>query len=621
MFRDGPTAGNLALLRSTLDWSAMTLWPGIAPPPVTAADGVTAGTTVIDGLDNTAGPQAVADALADVAAITRRAAAGQALTPAELDFLEAFYATMGPRITEVPDYLAQTSFEYTTEASTRGRPADTPLIYTTHAVDGLDPAMVGAMTAASANGLLVLSRTGPSGGGYERLPSWVRETLHDEAVPYPLPVGPDPEDYQSWLVLGEFLAHSDVAAGDGLSRELALATQRMVRSVDGFEDFSPDGSSTWGSQVDAAGQSFLDVIARNDGVSFDLVTGSNMPDEYDPARFFVDVYTFEWSDDGASAAGITDFIPGYALSSDPAQRAMADEAMGDLFDILTDPDTFTTLLDGVGNSGDAASSSLGQVNPEISAGLGRAMGAYLDSFGLPEGTEGAFGDPAMDARTRFVTLIMTNPEAGVELTEAVAGYNAESLGEVTDTVTAAELGVPAGRLLALLDAGAVNVVMDEAGDLIQDVEDEEEQVDIIIDLLGAAVAEVPGGGVLAELLDVVEDSRQIDDIPWPNVTDAVLADPQRRYDTMADVAESLRTADLLLTDLDPRLLDDSGAVRDFDELDGLSSDAARAMLEVAVEEALGLAPGDLLDELDGGYGELAESFPTSPEAYENRYEG
>ena len=64
MFREGTTADNLALVVSFLGWGAMTLWPEIAPPPVSATDGVEAGTTVVEGLDGAAGPRAVAGALA-----------------------------------------------------------------------------------------------------------------------------------------------------------------------------------------------------------------------------------------------------------------------------------------------------------------------------------------------------------------------------------------------------------------------------------------------------------------------------------------------------------------------------------------------------------------------------
>ncbi|CAN5371828.1 hypothetical protein BH24ACT9_BH24ACT9_16010 [soil metagenome] len=623
MFRGGPTAENLALLVSTLGWGAMTLWPEIAPPPVSAADGVTDGRTVTDGLDSAVGPQAVVDALADLAAITRRAEAGHELTPAELDYLEAFYATMGVRVTEVPDYLAQTSFEYTTRSPHPGTPwpdEDAPLLVTTHVVGELDPTLVTGLTASAANGLLVLSRNGPGGGGYQRLPSWVREGLQDEEVPYPLPVGPDPEDYESLLALSEFLGHSDVAAGDGLSRELALATQRMVRSVDGFEDFSPDGLSTWGAQVDAAGRSLLDVIGRNDEVSFDLVTGSDMPDDYYPAQFFLDMYTFEWSDGGASAAGITDFIPAYAASADPEEQAMANEAMGALFGILTDPEAFTTLMDGVGNSGDAETSSLGQVNPEISEGLESLMTAYLDDFGLAEGNAGALGELTMEDRGRFTTLVMTDPNALEDLVAAINEHNIATLSGVTDSITVAEYGMQAGRLLGLVDVGAVNVVMDQLGDELEGIA-EDDKPSLIESVVDVTLGRLPGiGGAAIEVLGQVAAGGDVENIPWPDLGDAISGDTQRQYQILAGIAQQLSESNRLPTEIDPRLLDASAAFRDFDELD-MNADAARAMLEAAIEDALGLEPGDLLQETNAGYEEVAGQLPTSPDVYENVIEG
>lgn len=623
MFREGPTAENLALVVSFLGWGAMTLWPEVAPAPVSAAEGVAAGTTVIGGLDGVTGPQAVADALADVAAIIRRAESGQELAPAEIDFLAAFYETVGLRVTELPDYLAQTSFTYTTSAPTSRTDNESPPVYATDTVDGLDPSLVTALTAASANGMLVLSRNGPAGGGYARLPTWVRDALDDEVAAGPLPVGPDPEDFENLCLLGGLLDHSTVSAGDGLSRELGLALGRVIPSIDGFEDFSPNGTSTtWGEQVDAMGRSFLDVIARNDVVSADLITGQDMPPEYSAEEFILDVYSFEWSDDGESAAGLTSFVSRNADSDDPGQRAMADDAMRALFDIVTRPGDqgFATLMDDVGTSGNPATSSLGQVNPEISAELGSLMASYLADFGLPEGNAGALGDLTLADRGRFTTLIMTDPTAGADLVSAVAVHNTEQLSGVTNSIAAAEFGMQAGRLLGLVDVGAVHVVMDQLGDQLAGV-DADEQTSIIESVIDVTLGRLPGiGGAVVEVLGGVAAGGDVDNIPWPDIGEAISGDTERQYQILAALAEELNEGNRLPTDLDPRLLDESGALLDLDEL-SMNGDAARALLEATIEEALGLAPGDLLQELNNGYEEAAGQLPTAPEVYENAMEG
>lgn len=294
MFREGPTAENLALLVSSLGWGAMTLWPEIAPPPVTAADGVAAGATVIEGLDGRAGPQAVAEALADVAAIARRAASGQELTPAEVDFLEAFYQTMGERVTEVPGYLAQTSFDYTTSVPSSRNPwpgAESPPIYPTHTVDGLDPALVTTLTASAANGLLVLSRTGPGGGGYQRLPTWVRDAL-DGDQPYVRPPDPSSQpivgvgsDFEKMVELGGLLDYSTVEGGIGLSHQLAMATSELTHiATDAPYGFPSDVADSVLADADPTARTFLNVVARNDEACYDLILDEDMPDDYDAQR-------------------------------------------------------------------------------------------------------------------------------------------------------------------------------------------------------------------------------------------------------------------------------------------------------------------------------------------------
>lgn len=622
MFREGPTADNLARLVATLGWGAMTLWPEIAQPPVSSADGVTDATTVIEGLDGTASRQAVAGALADVAAIIRRAESGHELTAAEIDYLAAFYETLEGRVTEVPGYLAQTSFADPTTVPTSRTEDQSPPVYQTHTVDGLDPTLIAALSAASANGMLVLSRNGPGGGGYQRLPSWVQDTLDDMETPFPDGVGPDIEDYESLRLLGELLAPSTVSAGEGLTRELGLALGRVIPSIYPFEDVVPDGGSTpWGVQVDAMGQAFLDVISRNGDVASDLITGSDMPPEYSSRAFILDVYSFEWSDDGASAAGLTGFITANADGADPAQ-GLAAESMRALFDIVSAPGSagFEDLMDQVGNSGEAASSSLGQVNPEISAALGSLMASYLDEFGMPEGNGGALGDLTIEARARFATLAMTSPAAGQDLVVNINEHTTEQLSRVTDSITAAEYGRQGGRLLGLVDVAAVNIVMDQIGDEVDGVEDAEERRSIVVTVMQSLLGRVPfAGPEISAVLGAIAGSGDAEAIAWPDIA-GITGDTRRQYGILAGLVEVLSQHNRLPGDIDPSLLDAEGNIREFDELDGGDADAARARLELAIEQALGISPGDVLSELDAGYEEVAGQLPQSPEVYENAIE-
>ncbi|MBA3294613.1 MAG: hypothetical protein H0T40_13010 [Geodermatophilaceae bacterium] len=550
MFREGTTADNLALVVSFLGWGAMTLWPEIAPPPVSATDGVEAGTTVVEGLDGAAGPRAVAGALADVAAIIRRAESGKELTSAEIDFLAAFYETVGERVTELPGYLAQTTFTYTTSAPTSRTDDESPPVYATHTVGGLDPTLVTALTAASANGMLVLSRSGSGGGGYARLPTWVRDSLDDPIVPSTLPTPPTAGAFESLVQLGELLEFSTVEAGDGLSREMADALNRMFVAVEGLETLGMEGTPTWGEQVDATGQSFLDVIARNDGACFDVVTGSRMPYGYNAAQFVGNMYSFEWSDDGASAASLTDFIPLWAVSDDPVQQGGAQTAMFDLVQIVTGDENFELLMDGVGTSGVAAESAVGQVNPAITQGFVAAMAPFMDQFAAeqtnldPNAVPTDLRDLPFDTRVRFTTLIGTDQDSATALAGLAYAYEQQELSEYAVSGNTEVNGGNVGRIRGIVDAGLFNAEIDAGADQSEAeaaaARSRQLGADITQGVLGAIPA--PGVSGLVDTVFAVIDSQARDDgstegpTPSPTRTEA-----ERRYDTATGVMTGLVT--------------------------------------------------------------------------------
>lgn len=545
MFREGPTAENLALVVSFLGWGAMTLWPEFAPAPVSAAGGVAAGTTVIGGLDGATGPQAVADALADVAAIIRRAETGQDLTPAEIDFLAAFYETVGVRITELPDYLTQTSFSYTTGAPTSRTDDESPPVYSTHTVDGLDPSLVTALTAASANGILVLSRNGPAGGGYARLPTWAREALDDELVPSMLPTPQTAGSFEALVGLGELLDFSTVEAGAGLSREMAFAVDRMFLAVEDLEGMGMEGTPTWGEQVDAAGRSFFTVIARNDSACFDVVTGANMPEGYDAARFLVNTYTFEWSDDGAAAAALTDFIPVWAVSDDAVEQGRAQAAMFDLVQVVTADAGFELLMDGAGSSGVAAESAIGQVNPAITQGFVAAMSPFMDQFAGEQATgidPTALRELPFETRVRWTTLIGTDPDSATALASLTYAYEQQQLYEYAVSGNAEETGGNIGRIRGIVDAGLINAQMDAGADQAAAeaaaARTNKTGRDIMQGLLGGIPA--PGLSPIVDTLFAVINAEVTESAPTESMTPSpVRNEAERRYDAAAGAMTAL----------------------------------------------------------------------------------
>lgn len=476
-FREGPTPANVAAVSGELGFVASTLWPEYSaiPIPVDGDAGVADAQTSVNALDGIGPPDPVIEALERVTLLTRRAAAGVELTAAEIDYLAAYYETMGERITEVPEFLTRTEFPYFAieqGVDSDGQPVEPgePM-----SAQGLPASAELGLSVAAANGLMVLSRPGPGGGGYERTPSWMRQALRLEDRPSPESLPQNPEALARLAAMGEFLGLAQVESGDGLAREVADALTVMVESVVGNEGVIPAGLDvTAGELVDSGGRGMLNVIAMNDQVSFEVITGENMPSDYDPSRFYLGVYTFDWSDEGAAAAQLTDVIP--ELASDPAQAERAREAAVALTRILTSDAAEDRLLDEVGSSGDAASSVIGLRNPAVANALAEVFGATPELYSSRPG-DGIEQSPlsALE-QERFVTYILSDPGNATEtFAEAVAGYERQQCAEyVYDPLRSQELGEPMNRLDETINNALTRLANDVHWD---DIESQLEQIE------------------------------------------------------------------------------------------------------------------------------------------------
>lgn len=548
LFREGPTAANLALLAPYLGGGATTLWPEIAPPLVVgAADGAAAGTTVIEVLDGTSGPEAVVDVLTTVAIITRRAGYGYELSPGELDYLEAFYATMGVRILDVPTYLRSTS---------------EGMIYDADAAPGYfprvpfngSPELVETLTVAAANGLLVLSRpTAPTSDddhdGYERLPPWLRDSLALEGInPYDNPY----EHFERLAGLGDLLAFSTVEAGTGLSRELAESVSWMIDYADSREDpiISSGTPDELREEIARSAPGLLNVVARDDAVCFDLVTGSDMTDGYSPADYFTDLYAFDWQfDNGAAAASLTDFIPALATSDDPVAQAQGEAAMFALVEIVTGDAGFDRLMDGVGTSGVEAESAVGQVNPAITQGFVAAMAPFMEQFAGPQSRDdpNQLSELDFETRVQFMTLIGTDPDSAAALAGAAYAYEQQQLYEYAVSGATEVNGGNVGRIRGLVEAGLVNAGLDAGADQAaaeaEAARTRQDGMNITQAILGSIP--VPGGSGVLDIVFGILDYQ--DGTGAVGTADSVSGAPpavgrtevERRYETAQDIVTGL----------------------------------------------------------------------------------
>lgn len=540
MFREGPTAPNLALLTEYLGWGGMTLWPEMGTTPVTgAADGAAAASTVVAGLDGGASSEDVAEALSVVAMIVTRATNGNELTEAEMGYLEAFYGTMGDRIVDVPDYLSSAS-GMTFDSDDRPEYLPSVPFHGT-------PQLAEALTIAAANGLLVLSRptarTDDDGhDGYERLPQWAREAFNPTALT-------EQEAFFDLVGMGDLLAYSTVEAGPGLSRELAMSVGWMIDFAEAQEHPAyPHVAEDFRAEIATSAPHLLDVVGRNDEVCFDLLNGSGMPDGFSPTDYFTDIYAFDWAvDDGAAAASLTDFIPVWATSDDPIAASRAEDAMFNLVQIVTDDAGFEHLMDGVGSSGIAAGSAVGQVNPAISQGFVAAMAPFMDQFAGPQvdvADPTGLRDLSFETRVRFTTLIGTDPESAKALAGLSYAYEQQELYEYVGSGNAEVNGGNVGRIRGIVDAGLINAEIDAGADQaaaeLAAARTRQMGTDIARGLLGEIP--VPGGSTLVDTVFAVINAQSGEDGATESANEASSpgrSEDERRYDTAVGVVTAL----------------------------------------------------------------------------------
>lgn len=559
MFREGPNTANLELLVSYLGWGGMTLWPESATTPVQGAeDGAAAAATVVAGLDGGASPEDVAEALSTIAMITRRAAEGHELTDAELDYLEAFYGTLGIRILDVPAYLASTPGQLVSDP-------DAPPRYVPSLPFNAGPELVEALTLAAANGLLVLSRPttrtdDDDHDGYERLPSWLRDTLAiEDNDPYNNPY----VHFERLADLGDLLGHSALEAGTGLSRELAESVGWMIDYAEYREDsLSAEAEESMRAQIAASAPYLLNVVSRNDEVCLDLLTGSGMPEGFSPTEYFTDIYAFDWAvDEGAAAASLTDFIPEWAMSDDPVAQSRARDALFNLVGITTGDASFERLMDDVGTSGIAAESAVGQVNPAIAYGFAAAFAAVPGLFA--DDYTGA--QLSFEQRVAFATLIGTDPTSGDAMSAALQGYEVQ---QTLASVTSGNIdyaGGQIGRLQRVVDEGLVAAALDAGADADDAVAAAAASRARGLDVFQSLIGTVP---VIGDGLNLAIDiGRYPADVPGADTAESIdypqvplPTESERRFATVANVVQAMVDTGVVDTSAIPEVLVGPGGV-------------------------------------------------------------
>ncbi|MGC0366121.1 uncharacterized protein YukE [Rhodococcus sp. 27YEA15] len=348
-----------------------------------------------------------------------------------------------------------------------------------------DPLAAGRLDAL-ANGLLTLSDekvgTGTETGGYGQVPSDVRELVYHGYEP-DSNGDRNSRDWADLNRLGELIG--EATPGNQPGSELGVEFDRVAAHI---ADMSNQSSGTigltmpYGMDVERTAEQFLDVGTRNHESSSHILTGldsNGNPLDFHRDSVIIPLLTHEWSDDGASAGALVDWINADAVVHNPddpadvASATRAGESAYGLAQVLSTTESgnggnnFGSLIDIAEGADRPGNLSMGQVNPALTQQIAGALAPYTgDIVGLDEkytDTRG-FGHLGPVEATRVFTLVDGDPLAGGILNGAALAQAAQIDGAFAVSAvkgdTDLSLGVSSGNLRGLVEAGLGSEVTD-----------------------------------------------------------------------------------------------------------------------------------------------------------------
>lgn len=481
MLKDGPEPAHVAKLvdSGALGWAAYNLrGPGENPPlPVTKeqADGMAA--DLRPYLRGDKEPDArYFEIVSTLAAITNKAIDLQGrdrtdltrqqrlryhnLRSGEIEFLRSFYAGLEDQHTRGILYLPEDLAPQTNNG--QGLEHDTS-----------DPVREETW-AALANGLLILSDP-ELGGSYGYLPPSIQRFADGEPYPNNAPgaTHSSEENARAWM-----------REAEDFERLLGRARPELQ----GGTDFSANVTSSIGHHLNAIDQqenkwdnslsSLLDVTTRNEAANHNILTNEHDNPTFDKnSNALKGLYTHEWEDDGAAAAGLTDWIPEAAGSEDGERRTMAREAAFELIKTTAGEGGLRDELIDTGitvesNGREVTDAAFGLVNPDIAQSFGDVAIAYLEDFSDPDSSAEPRINPetgkmemSYSDRQDFLEYAMSNDHAASDLYTAantldMAGVQAVASGDAGHTDTAHR----SATLRGLLDTAVTAESMDRTND-------------------------------------------------------------------------------------------------------------------------------------------------------------
>jgi hypothetical protein len=489
-------------MAGALHWSAPLVFRNVdfsgLPSQVSGADGAEAAEIVQRAMSGDASPEEFQEAMLILQLVTNRASQvqeqGGYLSEGELAFLHEFYGTLGDDLWDLPNYIQRESHSW-------DAPRFNPFGLFDKDADGFDQDTQEWMLAASGTGLLALSnpqlwpptlrsQDPMDTDSQYHLPQTVIDLVSDPAVTYEMKV----IGYASYNVFDlprkdDFLALADMLGaveshmegGTGFSEQLTLRMAEIAAPVQHFTDWTPStpglpplvgDNGLFHEDADSLMRTLLGVSTRNDEANYHILTDQVETPLGAPSgrTVLTSLYHFKWSDDGATVAGLTDWISerADAAAQTGEHDPMATEAAAALIDLMTttergeghnDPEHYREDMY------DDMMRTLAEQNPEVARSFSRIAAAYLSDFSEPSGpTTGVENDGSLTLsdhdKIRFLDLIATDEQAINGLSYASGQYQQRLLElGLTDDVPMTEVAQRSSRLDGLLAAARVNAAM------------------------------------------------------------------------------------------------------------------------------------------------------------------
>jgi hypothetical protein len=464
--KEGPTPENLRAMATdggVGSWALYSVFGESAPMPLTGTWGGVLGKDLLDAIargriDDL--PAELRGQLGVLRALIERAhhlegIGNGTLSKGELAYLEAFFGAVDKDLFKMPELLEETGWSE----------ADKALI-------------LGGM----GGGLLAVSNE-KLGGGTGRLPDSVRnfvEAYTGGRGGKPA-VKPQHHDGDELRALASMFDNLDGMAGmTGGKKFSAAMTIAVAEHLDGEAGGFSIGEDT--------ARTILGHSTANFEANTAILKGDVQHPYYKEATseaVLRGLFGHQWSDGGAGATGIIDWIPRAAASDD---KELADLATTAAYHLITttsndkaqgpwNESAYQFFTDGYGDIGEFDKAPLGVANPLIAQSMGRTAITYIDYLDSPNvdrDSELTLSDKARaddmyldkGTRARFIELVMGDKTAGNALGEAAYAKVIAEAGDMANWQNwsdARKEALEDGGLIGLID-GAYKKVYEDATD-------------------------------------------------------------------------------------------------------------------------------------------------------------